>query len=75
MTRTEILASMDRLGSRLGRRLEMSMWSPGDGWTRYQVIDGDSGRELYGTWRVYRKHEIEVAIQASHYILDIVAGH
>ena len=69
----EIRQSLKRLSERLNRNLELSQWSPGDGWTRYQVIDADTRKEIFGTWRVLDRQDLVSSLRAAHYILDLVS--
>jgi hypothetical protein len=75
MTRRKLLEQrLKALGERLGRDLELSVWAPGDGWTRYQVYETATGRDVFGNHRVYTIKEIEIAIKAAHYTLDILGA-
>ena len=54
-TRTDIIRRTERLADLTGVPLRLTMWSPCDGYTRYQVEDGH--RQPI-TDRVYRLHEM-----------------
>ena len=72
MNRKEIEMQIQFLGEQLNRNLELSMWAPGDGWTRYQVLDKDTGRGIFGSHRVFNKRELEAALLASREVVYLV---
>lgn len=61
-----------QLSALIARPLELQMWSPGDGWTRYQLLEpftderGRTGASdaLYGG-RTYRAAEMEIVLRAA----------
>ncbi len=72
VTRVELEAKIEYLGRQLGRDLYLETWSPGDGWTRYKVVDRDTGTEVLGNHRVFTRQEIAAALSSACNVLDLV---
>lgn len=71
-TRTEIDARVARLSELIGKDLHVSTWSPGDGWTRYQLLDANYQPALGG--RYYRKGEFYEALGMALNVVYIMNG-
>lgn len=61
VTKQELDARATRLGELTGTPIHVGTWSPGDGWTRYQLLD-DQHQPAFRSERYYRKGELYEAL-------------
>lgn len=43
VTKRDVKHAVEMLAKKVGVEIELQMWSPGDGWTRYQPMGGPFG--------------------------------
>lgn len=70
ITRQDIFHHLALLNSMLHARgksvYRLDMWSPGDGWTRYQLVTDDSSREL--SRALTRREMYEVLLTLTRFV-------